>query len=1187
MREEFIRSNDVMARTLFAGVGGIGSEIVTKVAEMCRAGETENVNFVCMDTNANDLRAVKDSATNIYYVQTSSTQTVGDYLNYDKDAMDNWFPKNNVLYNKTVSEGAGQVRAISRLALNATIKNGNINPLLNAVDNLFRKDGEELQQALRIVLVSSASGGTGSGMVLPLSMYLRNYVESKYPNTGIIVRCLLLLPETLDNEITSNREKENQRRNAYATIKEINAFMMKGTGIFDTDPFLSKYKDLHLDFTSPGTEQLQKLGCLPCDFCFLLDGQNTEDSTLVNLAQYKEQAAQALYEQNIGPMQKRAFSVEDNVIREFTSPGNYARNRFGGIGASTLRYPYEDIADFIAYGWAADSIGGETEAAKWSRYDKIYKAKLREAKREGMPISEYPKISEVYTSSLINGTDMFTKSLIDIYGLKDVRDEKFPQYISALERYLLRSCMSDEARVANIINQVSHLSESLDPDDESDGEDIENDLYSLRNYKNIIDTVLRGMAQAKAEAVFKNETKCVLLTEPYMIEALIKRPDGTIYHPNAVRYVLYSLEIEMYGKLESTQRRINKALRDLVKFEPENGSSDNGDYFYVKGKEYPDIDSLIDAAVSKAGKGEKFFRKGNEYYEVGYERLQEMYNLVNTLAENTVKCEGYKTGIKQIKALISSFEDFYYTFSDKVILLEKRREDIIEKLKFRKGDSILNICSEEGVLKELEASSSRQDTEGTMLDSDLCGEIFDAVKANAKFEEEIKYMDVVEGDQRIDIFDSILLDYFRKEVRRKAESIDMNIIEAVVCENHLKRRNFQRESMAGTKNKIFTSVSPEEDRKYIDRILSRAKNLAAPGIQPVEFDEQREINLSAYNQSLKYMKGYRIDELLNGGVPTDTISSYEIHFFRALYNLTPDSIDKFACEKIEGSKNEPAGLYHKAYMNYSKTLGPDSMKDLQISTHIDKRWDSVAFLPELDISFLKRQMTKVHQALIYALVYDVIVYRPVSLEPDSRKKYMYEDPDYNVKDLVTPGGSICTEFYDILNAFYINPMLVSEIENLRDKRREDDKAKNREYEESTFKRELENLNVEYFHNGKTSLFELPLMYYNTLPNTLRSSDEVTALIDAVIKTFYDEIGLLEMESDVKMVMAKVLFEDFGLLIENYKSYNTLNEETSIKDNVVLDVIFRKVKRFITEEAQPSNADDIVIKMKALIKEETS
>ena len=93
MREEFIRSNDVMARTLFAGVGGIGSEIVTKVAEMCRAGETENVNFVCMDTNANDLRAVKDSATNIYYVQTSSTQTVGDYLNYDKDAMDNWFKR--------------------------------------------------------------------------------------------------------------------------------------------------------------------------------------------------------------------------------------------------------------------------------------------------------------------------------------------------------------------------------------------------------------------------------------------------------------------------------------------------------------------------------------------------------------------------------------------------------------------------------------------------------------------------------------------------------------------------------------------------------------------------------------------------------------------------------------------------------------------------------------------------------------------------------------------------------------------------------------------------------------------------------------------------------------------------------------------------------------------------------------
>ena len=51
--------------TLFVGVGGIGSDIVTRVAEMCAPGEDANLRFVAMDTNANDLRGVKSSTANI------------------------------------------------------------------------------------------------------------------------------------------------------------------------------------------------------------------------------------------------------------------------------------------------------------------------------------------------------------------------------------------------------------------------------------------------------------------------------------------------------------------------------------------------------------------------------------------------------------------------------------------------------------------------------------------------------------------------------------------------------------------------------------------------------------------------------------------------------------------------------------------------------------------------------------------------------------------------------------------------------------------------------------------------------------------------------------------------------------------------------------------------------------------
>jgi len=246
MAKENLKINIVDAPTLFIGVGGTGCKIITRVAEMCQPGETENISFLCLDTNVNDLSNVAKSNAKIYHVQTSNTQTVGNYLDYDQDALKNWFPKNAVMYDKTVSEGAGQVRAISRLALNSTIKTGKINPLYDAVDDLFRKSGKAMKQAMRCVIVSTASGGTGSGILLPLAMFVRDYVNNKYPNTSLIVRSLVLLPETLDSVIDSTVERESQRRNAYATIKEINAFMMKGSGFFDINEDLKRYSKLHV-----------------------------------------------------------------------------------------------------------------------------------------------------------------------------------------------------------------------------------------------------------------------------------------------------------------------------------------------------------------------------------------------------------------------------------------------------------------------------------------------------------------------------------------------------------------------------------------------------------------------------------------------------------------------------------------------------------------------------------------------------------------------------------------------------------------------------------------------------------------------------------------------------------------------------------------------------------------------------
>ena len=152
--------------------------------------------------------------------------------------------------------------------------------------------------------------------------------------------------------------------------------MMKGSGFVDLDPDLWQYRDLHVDVPIAGSDKLKSLSTLPIDFCFLMDGQDAEDSTLTSYEQYKEQASIALYEQNIGPMQRKAASTEDNIIKELAK--SRGRNRFGGIGAGIIRYPYERIVDYVACDLATDSIGGEGESSKWTKYDKAYKLYMKE-----------------------------------------------------------------------------------------------------------------------------------------------------------------------------------------------------------------------------------------------------------------------------------------------------------------------------------------------------------------------------------------------------------------------------------------------------------------------------------------------------------------------------------------------------------------------------------------------------------------------------------------------------------------------------------------------------------------------------------------------------------------------------------------------------------------------------------------
>lgn len=1170
MAKERIKENVIDAPTLFVGVGGTGCRIVRRVAEMCRPGERENVNFVCLDTNVNDLASVSGSRSHIYTVQTSNTQTVGNYLDYDADALNNWFPKNAVLYDKTVSEGAGQVRAISRLALNSTIKTGRIRPLLDAVDDLFRKSGKEMKQAMRAVIVSTASGGTGSGILLPLAMYLRDYVKDKYPNTSLIVRSLILLPETLDSVIDSNTERESQRRNAYATIKEINAFMMKGSGFFDIDEDLRRYNRLHVDFANPGTDEMKSLSLLPFDFCFLMDGQNAEDSTLVSTMQYEIQAAQALYEQNIGPMQKKAFSVEDNIIKEMSNPGNYGRNRFGGIGAGVIRYPYEEIADYIAYDWALDSIGGEGEAAKWSKYDNAFEVKLREARKKGLSATEAPTRAEVYTEKMNTATDNFTKDLRAKFTR--IAPQLLESYFMALANRM-HEALNEDTGINATRSAANSLAEEIDyQHTEGEKGKARDNLGMLRDYEAMMRINARKVSEGVAEAIFVNETKTINEKKPYTIEAILRNSFGEIFHPNAVRYMLYMLEHRFAEKIQTTQNRLNnEIIPNLETYAPDANETGMFDVKFNGKKKERNLDELCAAEkagdanpnlLEKLGGYEKIYAKLNEFFPDYFATITDFGNL-------TAELEAYKFGYEYVKDLSAMFERFYRTFGEKVTSLVRRQDDLADSLKFTKGDSVFNVCASREMLQELSRSTRKQGEEGALLDSELNGRIFDAIKANVAFEREIRSADIVEEDRRIDVFDEILLDYFRDTVRRDCKAIDMNIIRAIAMENRLKARLKMREEGDGD-GTMFDTVTREDNLHYIRKIIAMGERLSAPGIQRITNEEPREVKLCAYNKSLCDMREYRIGDLLMKGDAVDTVSRYELHFFNALYNLTPDKLNKFASPSHTETRDKTAGLYQKAYMAYAKHIGPDSTKNIMISTHIDKRWDSIAVMPEIDFDFQNRQIMKIHQAMIYGLVYDAIKYVNLSHAAAGKRVYKYENSDERMVDMIVSNGTLCDEFYEILDALYINSAVVEDIEVIKRKRRTKDVVRNSNYSDTAFAHAVRKFSIDILHEGPASLFEIPLAYYTSLPNSQRFVAEITALVEAVVKTLSNELYMWERPDDAKFILCDVLKEQFMLLMENYRKTPQFERSRNAEDNLVISIVYRKIRETIEETPEPDD-----------------
>ena len=642
----------MIAPTLLVGLGGTGSKIVCRVSKMVTEEQRRHIGFAVFDTDINELREIQAENPFIRTIQTSTKLTVGEYLNIDTHARDTWFPVNGILNSKSLTEGAGQVRAISRLALDTAIRAGNMEPLHNAIEDLYKLEGNSGEQALRVVIVSSLAGGTGSGLILPVALYLKNYLATKFQASANITRGFFILPEVFYEVIRGQTERNNLRCNAYAALRELDAFLMKGD---KTLP--DKYeKTVKIEFPRVGSNDVEEYDVRPYDFCFLFDAQNTEGKKLNSFNQYLDHAANCIYSQSIGPMNKRSNSSEDNTIRELCA--QRGRNRYAGAGSAMLIYPTEDVKEFIALNWAKECV-----SKQWLVFDDMYREKClanSEMRAQGFHVRDVnPSIDYIESiNQLAKQKDPFAKAIEEactIYddgGYKKVSD-KWTEYVAQLKKFVKESTMTGQMDLDAQKQQASGLINDIEVGKRETTEDLQTAFGEVEKYKDMVMKRSEDTGRTIAYTIFKAKNDSATKDRlPHQMETYLRDQHGTFIHPNAVRYFLYQA-LELLKK--------EKVLIDKENDKKEKFFEDFYNIFDdPKTDETETVDQLADRKIDR--KSQQEMKDQFRFY----------ISEVDKFRTSSVLAEVFREGIDYVTSLCDAFQTFYASFEDRINKLDRR-----------------------------------------------------------------------------------------------------------------------------------------------------------------------------------------------------------------------------------------------------------------------------------------------------------------------------------------------------------------------------------------------------------------------------------------------------------------------------------------------------------------------------------
>jgi len=986
-----------IAPTLILGLGGTGSDIIQKVHKKIQEtsrGQSDRIEFVAFDTDVNDLAEVKRHSPEIFTVQTSTRSTVGEYLNINTNARDKWFPVNEMLNRKTLTEGAAQVRAISRLAFDTTLKGGSLEPLHQAIDHLFRMDKDQEDQALRVIITSSLAGGTGSGLILPIAMYLSNYLRTKYPKAKAITRGFFIQPDIFYTVIKATEEQRNLQVNAYAAIRELDAFLMKGDNTLPP-----QYSDLTFEFPKVAADGVDVVNAMPYDFCFLFDSHNTAGSGLDSFESYKDHAATCIYTQSLGPMSKKSNSREDNVLREVIM--HDGRNRYAGAGASRLVYPWEHVRDYVAYRWTNLAL-----SKQWLKFD-------HQIKEQQMAVAK--QAEDGYVSKDINKAELFVAYVDNAAKLKDpfaraIRNQcltfdqdgiaevgqRWNEYAGALIEQVKSQAMQarDEDMIRGIRARIASLSKTKKHDKYASVYDV------LVRYSAIVERNADEKSGVIAYSLFKADNKTITRDQlPHQLETYLRNKIGDSFvHPVSARYFLYNTLRVLTAEKINVDDELVKTTEYFKSFEaqtfenPQKPSEKTVQQFARRKQVLRQrISSKPQTALlGISGKFDNYLRKTDE------------------LIELTVKAKVIAEAITYVTAISESFEIFFTSLDSQLGSLKSEIDQHRRKYEGITGSATRYVLSSGEALDFM--YKNMQYAGGVLsIDSELSENIYSKVRLFSRLDEG------KDSSYFTDLYKDDIVGYFRKEVnKRHIDQIRFDVIDALTLEYQVNTKDYDESKAV----------------HYVKGEIEKVKKLAAPFLEQPLGEERHPVQACAYNPDLERENDPKRKALVSeylgdyGGEKDKDISPQEIMFYNAIYGIRASDLSKYAPERLLVTDKRPAGAYFSAYYQLVSEIRPSVSETRVITPHIDRRWHTIAALPDLDDAYQEKQIKVIHSAFFMGLSMNVIVFE-TGVELHSR--YRYTSNNKTDQEFVVTNGTPCDQFYEILDALTINPVAVREI----------------------------------------------------------------------------------------------------------------------------------------------------------------